>query len=82
MFQRQPVQKFPGDKRLTVLVIKFIDGADVWVINSGRSFASRWKRRRAYGSLDTSSGRNLRATKQATEFDILRLVDHTHPRAD
>jgi len=38
MFQRQPVQEFHGDKRLTVLVINFIDGADVWVIESGPSF--------------------------------------------
>jgi len=43
MLQRQPVQKFHCDKPLAVLVINFIDGADVWVIKSGHSFAPRWK---------------------------------------
>src|SRR5215469_8091352 len=40
--------------------------------------ASLRKRSSACGSVATSSRRNFKATK-ATEFDVLGLVDHTHP---
>ena len=42
--------------------------------------ASRWKRASACGSLATSSGRNLRATKRWRR-SVLGLVDDTHPAA-
>src|ERR1039458_7775993 len=32
MLQGQPVQKLHGDERFAVLVVNFVDGADVWMI--------------------------------------------------
>jgi hypothetical protein len=38
MLQRHAIQKFHGDESLPVLVVDFVDGADVRVIERGGSF--------------------------------------------
>lgn len=53
-FQREPVQKLHGDERFAVLVVGFVDRADVRMIQCRSGVASRWKWARACVSLAIS----------------------------
>ncbi len=78
MLQCQPVQKLHGDEGLSVLVVNFVDGADVGVIQGGsglRLSLEACKSLRIFGNL---VGQELESHK-APEFDILSLVHDTHP---
>jgi len=38
MFQSLAIEKFHGDERLPVLVVNFVDGADVGMVEGGGGF--------------------------------------------
>src|ERR1700687_5600449 len=80
VLQRQAIQKFHGDERLAVLVVNFVDGADVGMIQCGGRLGYALKATECLRVFGYVVGQELEGHK-ATEFDILSLVDHTHPSA-
>src|SRR5271154_7028337 len=80
MLQRQSIQKLHGDECLAVLVVDFVDGADVGVIQRrGRlGFALKTgERLRVFGYV---VGQELKGYEPA-ELYVFGFVDHTHPAA-
>ena len=80
MLQSHPVEKLHGDKGLSVLVINLVDGADVGMIQGRSSFGFALEAAESLLIFGHFIGQELEGHK-ATEFDILGLVDHTHPAA-
>jgi len=64
VLQGAAVEKLHGDEALAFLLADFIDGANVWMIQSGSRASFAADRSSARGSLVKSSGRNLSATKR------------------
>ncbi len=62
------------------MLSNFVGGADIWVVEGrgGASFAL--KALEAYGIVGEFVGQELERD-EAAEFEILGLVDHTHPTA-
>ncbi len=80
MLQRQPVQKLHGDERFAVLVVNFVDGADVRMIQGRGSLGFALEAAECLRVFGYVVRQELKGD-EATEFDILGLVDHTHPAA-
>ena len=78
MLQRHAVEILHGDEGFAVLVVDFIDGADVGMIQGrgGLGFAlEAAERLRVFGYI---VGKELESDK-AAELYVLSLVDHAHP---
>src|SRR5262245_28228641 len=74
------IQILHGDECLPMLVINFVDGADVGMIQSRSGFgftAESLKSLRIVGNLLRQEFQR----DEAVKTDVLRLVDHTHPAA-
>ena len=67
-------------KRFTVLVVNFVDRADVRMIQCRGGLGFALKSAEGLRVFGYVVGQELEGHK-ATEFDILGLVDHTHPTA-
>ena len=80
VLQRHAVQKLHGDERFAVLVVNFVDGADVRMIQCRGSLGFALKAAECLRVFGYLVGQELEGDK-ATELDILGLVDHTHPAA-
>ena len=78
VLQRDPVQKLPRDERLPVLVVNFVNRADVRMIECRGSFGLALKAAECLRVLGYVVGQELESHK-TTEFDILGLVHHAHP---
>jgi hypothetical protein len=74
------IQKFHGDERIAVLVVNFVNGADVGVIQRGSGFRLALKAGECLRVFGYVVGEELEGNK-ATELDILSFVNHTHPTA-
>jgi hypothetical protein len=77
MFQRQPVQKLHCDERFAVLIVYFVDRADVGMIErrSSPGFALKAAQGlRIFGQLIRQEFEG----NKSTEFHVLGLVDNTH----
>ena len=80
MLQRQPIQKLHGDEGFTVLIVDFVDGADVRMIQcrGGLGFAPEaGECLRVFGDV---IGQKLKGN-EAAEVHVLSLINHTHPAA-
>ena len=78
ILQRQPVQKLHGDERFAVLIVNFVDRADVRMIQcrGGLGFALEAAESvRVFGHFIRQE---LEGNKPA-ELHILSLIDHAHP---
>jgi len=80
MLQRQPVKKLHGDERFAVLVVDFVDGADVGVIEGRRRLRLPLKAGQGLGVFCDVIGEKLQGDK-AVEGHVLGLVDHAHAAA-
>jgi hypothetical protein len=78
MLQCQPIQKFHGDERFAVLVVDFVDGADVGMIQRGRSFGLAFEAIQGLWVLRYVVRQELERNK-SSELQVLGLVNHTHP---
>src|SRR5438445_8870053 len=72
------VKKLHGDERLPVLVVDFVDGADVRVIQRGGSLCFTLKAAEGLRILGYLLGQEFQGHKPS-ELHILRLINHTHP---
>src|ERR1700737_4652697 len=80
MLQGQPVQKLHDNDRLPVLVVNFVDRADVRMVQCRSSFGFALEAAESLRVLRDIIGQELEGNKPA-EFDILSLVDNTHAAA-
>jgi hypothetical protein len=78
MLQRQPIQKFHGDERFTVLVVNFVDGADVRMIQGRSRLGFALKAAECLRVFGYVVGEELEGHK-AAEFDILCFVNNAIP---
>src|SRR5580658_1440521 len=78
VLQRHAIQKFHGDEGLSVLVINFVYGADVRVIQCRSRLGFALKAGECVRVFGYVVGEELKSNK-ATEFDILSLIDDAHP---
>lgn len=60
--ERLPLQQFHGDKRSSIGLINFVDRADIWMVQRGRSLGFPLETAEGLYMLASSSGRNFRAT--------------------
>ena len=77
MLQRQPIQKLHGDERRAVLVVNFVNCADIRMIQcrGGLGFTLKAaKRLQVFGYV---IGKELEGY-EAAKLDVLGLVNHTH----
>jgi hypothetical protein len=77
VLQSLPIEILHGDERLPVLVVDFVDGADVRVIQRGGSFGFALKAAQRLRIFRYLHGQEFEGNKPA-ELDILGLVDDTH----
>ena len=77
LLQRLAIQKFHDDEGLAVLVVNFVNGADVGMIERGGGARFAAKPLQHHGSLATFGRQKLDGDK-AAEFEVLCLVNHAH----
>ena len=63
-----------------MVIVNLVDGADIWMIQRGRSLRFALEAGERLLLLATSSGRNFKGHK-AMQLHVLGLVHHTHPTA-
>src|ERR1700674_1501203 len=80
MLQRQPVQKFHRDERSAVLLVNFVDRADVRMIQGRGSLGFALKAAQDLRVFGYFVGQELQGNKPA-ELHILSFVDNTHATA-
>src|ERR1035438_5204273 len=80
MLQRQPVQEFHRYERFAVLIVNFVDRADVRMIQCGSRLGFALKAAECRWVFGYVVGQELKGD-EATEFYVLSLVDDTHPAA-
>jgi len=73
-------EKFPGDESLAVLVVDFVNRADVWVIQSGNSLGLALETAEGLGISGYGFGKEFECNKTA-ELDVLGFLDHAHAAA-
>src|SRR5215470_1046677 len=78
MFQRHPIQKLHDNERLPVLVVNFVDRADVWMIQGGGSFGFTLEPAQGLWVFGYVLRQELEGHK-TTELHILGLIHNTHP---
>jgi len=80
MLQCVAVQKLHGDEMPVLVGVNFVDGADVGMVQGGRSFGFSLKAAECLSIFGYVIGQELEGHKPA-EFDILSLVYDTHTAA-
>ena len=80
MLQRHAIQKLHGDERCAVLVVNFVDRADVGVIQRGGGLGFTLKTAEGLRVFGYVFGQELQSDK-AAELHVLGLVHHTHAPA-
>jgi len=77
MLQCQPIEKLHSDEGLSLLVINLVDRADVRMIQCRGSFGFALKTGECLRVFGYVVGQELKGD-EATEFNILSFVDHSH----
>jgi hypothetical protein len=72
-----PFQQFHGDEGSPIGLIDFVDGADVRVVQRGRSLGLPPKTAESLGVVGEFVGKELEGDV-ATELEVLSLVHHAH----
>ena len=80
MLERRAFQKFHGDKRFAVLIVNFVDRADVRMIQGRSRLGFALKAAEGLRVFGYVVRQELECHK-AAEFQILSFVDHTHSAA-
>ena len=80
MLQRHALQKLHGDEGFAVLVVDFVDGADVGMVQGGGGLGFALEAAECLRVFGHVVGQELEGDK-AAELHVLGLVDHTHPAA-
>ena len=80
VLQRPPVQKLHGDERFAVLVVNFVDRADVGMVQCRGRLGFALETAECLRVFGYVVGQELEGHK-AIELHVLGLVDHTHPAA-
>src|SRR5580704_14445076 len=80
MLQSRAIQKLHGDEGFAMLVVNFVDGADVWMIQSGGSPGLALKAAEGLGVFCYLIRQELEGNKSA-ELYVLGFIDNTHPAA-
>ena len=80
MLQRHAVQKFHGDEGLTVVLIDFINGADIGMVQGRGRLRLALEAGQGLGIFGDFIGQELQGDKPV-QGNVLGLVDHTHPSA-
>ena len=78
MRQRHPVQKLHHNERLVLVFRDFVYGANVGMVQGRRGARFSAKAFQGLRVFCNILRQELQSDK-ATEFDVLGLVDHTHP---
>jgi hypothetical protein len=66
-----------ANERFAVLVVNFVNGADIWVVQGGRRTCLALESAECLRVFGYLVGQELEGD-EATKFDILSLIDHTH----
>jgi hypothetical protein len=77
VLQGQPVEKFHGDERFAVLLVNFVDGADVGMVQSRGGLPFTLEARQGLGIFSNLVRQKLQGDK-AMQLYVLSLVDNTH----
>jgi hypothetical protein len=77
VLERHPIKKLHGDERFAVLIVNFVDGADVGVIQRRGSFRFALKAAKGLWVFGYFTWQELEGNKPA-ELEILSLVHHAH----
>ena len=80
MLQSHTIEILHDDERLPVLLINFVDRADVGMVQRRGRLRFALKTPQGLRVFGNFVGKELQGDK-ATELDVFRLVDHTHPTA-
>ena len=80
MLQCHPVQKLHRDERLAVLLADVVDGADVGMIQRGRSLGLALKTRECLRVAGNFLGQEFEGN-EAMQSCVLSFVNHAHPAA-
>ena len=80
MLQGQPVQKLHRDERIAMLILNFVDGADVRVVQSGSSTSLAAEAFQRLGVICKVFGQEFQSD-ESPKFGVLGFVDDTHPAA-
>ena len=77
MFQRHPVHEFHGDERFTRILADVMNGANVGMIQRGRSFGLAAKTFECLRIAGEFHGKEFQRDK-TIEASVLRFIDHAH----
>jgi len=80
VLQRCAIQKLHGDKRIAVLVVNFIDSANVRVIQCRGGLGLTLKAAKGLWIFGNIIGQKLKSNEPAKLY-VFSLINHTHPAA-
>ena len=80
MLQRVAIEKFHGDEGLAVLLVDFVDGADVGMVQSGGGFGFTLEAGEGLRILGDIVGQEFQSD-EAAEFEVFGFVDYAHAAA-
>ncbi len=78
--ERLPLQQFHGNKSSPIRLVNFVDGADVRVVQGGRSLGLPLETAESLCIVGEFFGKELEGDV-AIELEVFRFVDHTHAPA-
>ena len=77
VLQRHAIETFHGDEGLAMLIVDFVNGADVGMVEGGGGLGFALEAAEGLRILGDFVGQELERD-EATEFDVLGLVDDSH----
>src|SRR4029077_5375520 len=80
MLQRHAIQKLHDDKCLAVLLVNFVNGANVGMVEGGGGLRLALEAAQGLGIFCYVIRKKFKSDK-AVELDVLSLVHNTHPAA-
>jgi hypothetical protein len=78
MLQCDSIQKFHGNKSLPVLVVNFVDRADVGMVQGGSGLRFSLEAGESLRIVSDLVGQELQGDK-AVQLYVLSFIDHAHP---
>src|ERR1700746_1714547 len=78
MLQRGAFHKFHRNESLTVVFADFMDGANIWMVQSGSSLCLTVEAAQSLRVRRETIGKELQGY-EAVQLDIFRFINHAHP---